>query len=197
MSSLHHLVIDHFPLTLHIMEIRLRFSDHRWLPHRLPQNRAVIVQSVQRLAGGLWFDFRQGLGIFLFTTASRTALRSTQPPIQWVWGALSLGVKRPGCEADHSPPSSAEVKEWVDLYLHFPNTPSWRGVQLRKKHMNNFTFTFACLTITEMLQYCDFSMPMLPGASSDTFLFVTASRPALGSTKAFYPMDTVVYFPRG
>jgi hypothetical protein len=26
-------------------------------------------------------------------------------------GALSLGVKRPGCEADHSPPSSAEVKE--------------------------------------------------------------------------------------
>jgi hypothetical protein len=30
--------------------------------------------------------------------------------IQWVSGALSLGVKRPGHEADHSPPSSAEVK---------------------------------------------------------------------------------------
>jgi hypothetical protein len=26
-------------------------------------------------------------------------------------GALSLGVKRPGREADHSPPSRAEVKE--------------------------------------------------------------------------------------
>jgi hypothetical protein len=24
-------------------------------------------------------------------------------------------------------PSSAEVKEWVELYLHSPNTPSWRG----------------------------------------------------------------------
>jgi hypothetical protein len=35
----------------------------------------------------------------------------TQPPIQWVPGALSLGVKRPGSEADYSPPSSAEVKE--------------------------------------------------------------------------------------
>jgi hypothetical protein len=35
----------------------------------------------------------------------------TQPPIQWVTGALSLGVKRPGREADHSPQSSAEVKE--------------------------------------------------------------------------------------
>jgi len=48
--------------------------------------------------------FRQGLGIFLFTTVS------TQPPFQWVPGALSLGVKRQEREAGHSPPSSAEVK---------------------------------------------------------------------------------------
>jgi hypothetical protein len=57
------------------------------------------------------FDSRQGLGIFLFTTASRTALGPTQPHIQWVPGALSMGVKRPVRESDHSPPSSAEVKE--------------------------------------------------------------------------------------
>jgi hypothetical protein len=61
--------------------------------------------------GVLWFDSRCGLGIFLFTTASRTALGPTQHPIQWVPGAVSLGVKRPGREADHSPPSSAEFKE--------------------------------------------------------------------------------------
>jgi hypothetical protein len=42
---------------------------------------------------------------------SRTALGPTQRPIQWARGALTLGVKRPGREADHSPPSSAEVKE--------------------------------------------------------------------------------------
>jgi hypothetical protein len=48
-------------------------------------------------------------------------------PIQWVPGTLSLGVKRPGRETDHSPPPSAEVKECVELYLHFPNTSSWRG----------------------------------------------------------------------
>jgi hypothetical protein len=58
----------------------------------------------------LEFDFRRGLGIFLFTTASRMALVPPKPPIQWVPGALSLGVKRPGREADHSPLSSAEVK---------------------------------------------------------------------------------------
>jgi hypothetical protein len=40
-----------------------------------------------------------------------------------------LGIKS-GREADHSPPSSAEVKEWVELYLRSPNTPSCRGAQL-------------------------------------------------------------------
>jgi hypothetical protein len=34
--------------------------------------------------------------------------------------ALSLGVKQPGRDADHSPPSGAEVKEGVELYLHSP-----------------------------------------------------------------------------
>jgi hypothetical protein len=47
---------------------------------------------------------------FFFTTASRPALEPTRPPIQWTPEALSLGVKRPVREAEHSPPSSAEVK---------------------------------------------------------------------------------------
>jgi hypothetical protein len=34
-------------------------------------------------------------------------------------GALSPGVKRPGHEADHSPPTSAEVEN-LDLYNHSP-----------------------------------------------------------------------------
>jgi hypothetical protein len=70
------------------------------------------------------------LGIFLFTIVSRRALGPTQPPVQWVPGALSLGVKRPGREADHSPPSSAEVKNaW-----NYTATPLIRlhGVVLKK-----------------------------------------------------------------
>jgi len=64
------------------------------------------------------------LGIFLFTTAFRTSLGPTQFPIQWVQGVLSPRVKRPGREADHSPPSSAEVSnEWSytsdpSIHLH-------------------------------------------------------------------------------
>jgi hypothetical protein len=57
-----------------------------------------------------WFESWQGLGIFLFTTASRPALRLTQPPIEWVPWALSREVKRPEREADHSPPSSDKFK---------------------------------------------------------------------------------------
>jgi hypothetical protein len=81
-----------------------------------------------------------GEGWEFFSSASRTALEPTEPPVQWVPGALFLGVRRPGREADHSPPSSAEVKEWVELYLHSPDMPSWYGAQL--KHRDNFTFTF-------------------------------------------------------
>jgi hypothetical protein len=51
----------------------------------------------------------QGLGIFLFTSASNPALGPTQPPVQWISGALSLGVKRADREAEHPPPSSTEV----------------------------------------------------------------------------------------
>jgi hypothetical protein len=45
---------------------------------------------------------------------SRPALGATQPPIQWVLGALCPRVKRPGREANHSPPTNAEDKKmWV------------------------------------------------------------------------------------
>jgi hypothetical protein len=51
---------------------------------------------------------------FLFSTSPRTALGPTQPPMKWVTWPLSLGVKRPGSEADHSPPAGAEVKKiWI------------------------------------------------------------------------------------
>jgi len=52
--------------------------------------------------------------IFLFDTAFRPALDPTQPPIQWLLGTPSLGIKRPGRESDHSHLSSAEVKEYVE-----------------------------------------------------------------------------------
>jgi hypothetical protein len=52
-----------------------------------------------------------GVKNLLFSTSSRPAMGPTQPPIQWVPGAPSPGIKWLGCEADHSPPTSAEVKK--------------------------------------------------------------------------------------
>jgi len=54
-----------------------------------------------------FFDSWQGLGRSL---SLRHSIHTTQPAIQWVRGPLSPGVKRLGSEAEHSPPSSAEIK---------------------------------------------------------------------------------------
>jgi hypothetical protein len=88
---------------------------HKYNGQYTTMHSAVKAQSVWRLGYGLedrgsTVRFPAGMGIFLFTTVSRTALRPTQPPIQWVQGDHSLGVKRPRREADHSPPSSARIK---------------------------------------------------------------------------------------
>jgi len=62
--------------------------------------------------------------IFLFAIIFRLALQPNQPPIQWVPGFLNQRVKHPGCEADISPQSSAEVKNaWTytstpPIHLH-------------------------------------------------------------------------------
>jgi hypothetical protein len=54
--------------------------------------------------------FPAGTRDFSLHHSVKTGSGVTQLPIQWVPGALSPGVKRPGREADDSPPSSTEVK---------------------------------------------------------------------------------------
>jgi hypothetical protein len=65
-----------------------------------------------------------GQETFLYCIMSRLALGPIQPSIQWVLEALSPGIKRPGGEADHSPPSSAEVKN-SGAVLPLPHMSSW------------------------------------------------------------------------
>jgi hypothetical protein len=88
-------------------------------------------------------------------TVSKTFSSPPRPERLWgppsllsngYWGGgFSLGVKRPGREADHSPPSSAEVKNaWnytstLTDYVFM----AWCLV----KHRDNFTLTFTVLKI--------------------------------------------------
>jgi hypothetical protein len=75
------------------------------------------VSIVTRLWGSIPGRCRE----FFLATASRPALRPTQPPIQWVSRALSSRVKQQKHEADHSSPSSAEVTN----VLSYTSTPQY------------------------------------------------------------------------
>jgi hypothetical protein len=70
-----------------------------------------------------------GLGIKSRWGARFCAQVQTGPgahPASYTMGTVSfLGVKRLECGIDHPPPSSAEVKERVELYLYSPSGPSW------------------------------------------------------------------------
>jgi hypothetical protein len=62
--------------------------------------------------------FGRGKRFFFFCTVFMQPLGFTQPPIQWVLGAVPLVVEEPGCEADHSHPSGAKVKKTWICSLH-------------------------------------------------------------------------------
>jgi hypothetical protein len=86
------------------------------------------------------FDSPQAQGIFPFSTASRTALTPTEPPIQWAPVIISPGIKRRVREVDHSSPSSVEFKNGGATPSLSPPS-SWLGASL-VRHRDNFTFTF-------------------------------------------------------
>jgi hypothetical protein len=79
---------------------------------------------------GLRVRFPAGANFFLFSTASKPALRPTQHPIQWTFGALSPGGKSgKGVKLTthlHLVPRSRKV----EIYLHSSDTSSWYGAQL-------------------------------------------------------------------
>jgi hypothetical protein len=66
---------------------------------------------------GLDSSSPDGVKNFLFFTSSKPVTGPTQPPIQWVPGALSPEVTRPGREAGHSP-SLVPRSRMVELHLH-------------------------------------------------------------------------------
>jgi hypothetical protein len=73
------------------------------------------------------FDRRPRQRILPLASMSRPALRPIQPPIHWVLGGPYLGGKaRPRRDADHSSPSSAEVKNEYKLFFLSLLAPVWR-----------------------------------------------------------------------
>jgi hypothetical protein len=51
-------------------------------------------------------------------------------PIQWIPGAITPGIKRLEHEAEHSPPTSVEVKKKRGSMHPLPYTSLWRSAYL-------------------------------------------------------------------
>jgi hypothetical protein len=85
----------------------------------------------------LMIGVRFSAGAVNFSRRYRVHTGSGAHPASYAMGlrGLSLGIKRPGREADHRPLSTAEVKNpfttttTVELHLRFANTPSWCSVK--------------------------------------------------------------------
>jgi hypothetical protein len=84
--------------------------------------------------------------IFFFAISSKPALEPTQPPIKWVWGALSPELERPEREADGSRPSSAEINAWSYTSV-LPYLAYLAQVELQ-------LFRFLCDSVAQDLHGC-------------------------------------------
>jgi hypothetical protein len=104
---------------------------------RYPRNR----DSSVGIATGYRLDGRSSI-------PGRDKIFSSPQRPDRLWGPPSLlfngyrgsfpGVKQPGPEADHSPPSSTEVKN-CGAVSPLPHMSSWYGAKLIKRR-DNFTF---------------------------------------------------------
>jgi hypothetical protein len=85
--------------------------------------------STKLQAGRQGFDFREGQGFVLFTTASRPTVGPTQAPVRWVPWAFSLGVRLP----------VHEIGAWS-----YTSTPQYAFIPYCSiKHKSNFALIFS------------------------------------------------------
>jgi hypothetical protein len=102
-----------------------------------PKNKEIKTAKLLR------FRFPAGAGSFSLHRRAQNG--SGAHPASYPMGTRGSfpRSKAAGRETDHSPPSSAEVKEWLELCLHSTNKFSWRGTQFKKKARGTLLyFTF-------------------------------------------------------
>jgi hypothetical protein len=79
-----------------------------------------IVTGYELDSRGFRIQILVGARFFILSMSFRLVLGTPQPLIQWVLGAVSLGVKWPGHEADRSSLTSAEVENTRIYTSTFP-----------------------------------------------------------------------------
>jgi hypothetical protein len=75
-------------------------------------------------------------------------------PASYTMGTGSFpGVKRPGRGVNHGPPSSAEVKERVELYIYSPSGPSWHVLRELCLYLCIYTHTQTHTYFKEQIKF--------------------------------------------
>jgi hypothetical protein len=87
-------------------------------------------------------EVRVPVGARFFSHLTVIQIGSGAHPVPFLfsgyWGLFPRGVKWPGHEADHLPPTSAELRNtWI--YTSTPHTSSWRSTSLIK-YRDSYTF---------------------------------------------------------
>ena len=114
---------------MHLAGCWLRAADISNVPHYIYWKKYVLHNEDQdSVVGAATPDGLDGLRIesqwnLDFPHPSRPVLGPNQPPIQWVRVFPGRKAARPWCWPPI--PSSAKVKERVELYLSSPSGPSW------------------------------------------------------------------------
>ena len=87
-------------------------------PHIWRQTSQLSNLATSRTIVGSGIVCRKEKQIFIFTTSSKSALGTNQPPMQWVPSAVWLEIKRQRREAVISPPRNAKV---TNVCCHMPS----------------------------------------------------------------------------
>jgi hypothetical protein len=67
----------------------------------------------------IWVQFQAGARDFLPTEVSKPDLGSNQPPVLWISGGLSPGLKQPRHDSDHTLASSTKVMNVSTIVLKY------------------------------------------------------------------------------
>jgi len=92
------------------------------------------------------YCFQAVIQVMPVVTTSKPALRPIEPPIQWIPGALSSVVERPGRETDYSFPSSTGLR----MRGAIPPLLQYVMVWCLIKHRGQFYLTYSLYRSSNM-----------------------------------------------
>jgi len=111
------------------MDIRKMYLSNKLDALLLEPTSSVILKCLFLLHWS-WFYSHQEQQTYLSSKTSRQALKPTQPSIQWAPEVLSLGLKSPGHEADHSLKCISKIKNEWRYTSNLSHSPAWHAYRL-------------------------------------------------------------------